>query len=78
MHNLGTIKPSQDADSPVERWGGMSGGGLWLLSYFPKPDGEIDYDVFLLGVAFFQDGEEIRCHSRKSIAKLAQKVPESE
>jgi hypothetical protein len=71
------IKPSQDAESPVKGWGGMSGGGLWLLSYFPKPDGGVDYDVVLLGVAFFQEGEEIRCHSRKSIAKLAQKVLES-
>jgi len=68
------INPSQDADSPIRVWGGMSGGGLWLLSYFPKPEGGIDYDAFLLGVAFFQSGEEIRCHSRKSIAKLAQKV----
>jgi hypothetical protein len=72
-----TITPSQDADSPIKKWGGMSGGGLWLLSYFPKPDGGVDYDAFLLGVAFFQAGEEIRCHSRKSIAKLAQKVLES-
>jgi hypothetical protein len=72
-----TIKPSQDEDSPIEAWGGMSGGGLWLVSYFPKADGEIDYDAFLLGVAFFQIGEEIRCHSRKSIAKLAQKVLET-
>jgi hypothetical protein len=69
-----TINPSQDADSPIKEWGGMSGGGLWLLSYFPKPDGEVDYEAFLLGVVFFQKGEEIRCHSRKSIATLAQKV----
>jgi len=39
--------------------------------------GGIDYEAFLLGVAFYQDGDNIRCHSRKSIAKLAQKVLES-
>jgi hypothetical protein len=71
------IDPSQDADSPIKEWGGMSGGGLWLIDYFPKPDGGIDYDVFLLGVAFFQTGETIRCHSRKSIAKLARAVLEA-
>lgn len=69
-----TLNPSQDADSPIKEWGGMSGGGLWLIDYFPKSGGGIDYDVFLLGVAFFQSGETIRCHSRRSIAKLAQKV----
>jgi hypothetical protein len=71
-----TITPTQDADSPIINWGGISGGGLWLLSYFPKPDGGIDYEVFLLGVVFFQENEQIRCHSRKSIAKLAKKVLE--
>jgi hypothetical protein len=69
------INPIQEADSPIKDWGGMSGGGLWLLSYFPKPGGGIDYDAFLLGVVFFQSGEEIRCQSRKSIAKLAEKIP---
>jgi hypothetical protein len=69
------INPTQEADSPIGHWGGMSGGGLWLLTYFPKSDGGIDYDAFLLGVVFFQSGEETRCHSRKSIAKLAEKLP---
>jgi len=55
----------------------MSGGGLWLISYFPKPDGGIDYEAFLVGVAFFQSDEKIRCHSRQSMAKLAQKLPEA-
>jgi hypothetical protein len=72
-----TVNPTQEADSPIKDWGGMSGGGLWLISYFPKPEGGIDYDAFLLGVIFFQTGEEIRCHSRKSIALLAQKIPKS-
>jgi hypothetical protein len=58
-----TITPSQDADSPFKKWEGMSGGGLWLVSYFPKPDRAIDYVVFLIGVAFFQTGAQIRCHS---------------
>jgi hypothetical protein len=48
-----TVTPSQDADSPIKAWGGMSGGGPWLLSYFPKPGGDIDYEVFLLGVETF-------------------------
>lgn len=65
-----TIKPSQDADSPIENWAGMSGGGLWLVSYFPKSAGEIDYELLLLGVVFFQNNEMIRCHARKSLETL--------
>ncbi len=53
----------------------MSGGGLWLISYFPKPSGEIDYEVFLRGVTFFQNGDKLHCHSRKSIAALAKMLP---
>jgi len=52
----------------------MRGGGLWLLSYFPKPEGGIDDNAFLLDVGSFQSGKEIRCHARTSIAKLIQKV----
>lgn len=35
----------------------------------------IDYEVYLLGVTFFQMDGKIRCHSRRSIATLAEKVP---
>ena len=69
------MRPSQDSDSPIVDWRGMSGGGLWLISYFPKPSGEIDYEVFLRGVTFFQNGDKLHCHSRKSIAALAKMLP---
>jgi hypothetical protein len=69
-----TLKPTQELDSPISFRGGVSGGGLWLISYFPKSGGGIDYEIFLLGVVFWQDGERIRCHSRKSVTVLAQQM----
>jgi hypothetical protein len=66
--------PYQDASSPIQNYQGMSGGGLWSVSYFPgKPAGE-RYDVFLIGVIFWQDNGKIRCLGRKAIQRLVQKV----
>jgi hypothetical protein len=66
--------PYQDPNSPIQNYQGMSGGGLWSVAYYPdKPVGE-RYDVFLIGVIFWQNDREIRCLGRKAIKQLVQNV----
>lgn len=66
--------PYQDPSSPIQNYKGMSGGGLWSLSYYPDKVADERYEVFLIGVNFFQDDKEIRCLGRKAIKQLIQKV----
>ena len=66
--------PYQDPSSPILDYRGMSGGGLWSLSYYPNKVADERYEVFLIGVNFFQDDKEIRCLGRKAIKKLMEKV----
>jgi hypothetical protein len=66
--------PSQDPNSPIRNYRGFSGGGLWSVHYYPEKAAFEQYEVFLIGVNFYQDEQEIRCLGRKAIKKLVQKV----
>jgi hypothetical protein len=66
--------PYQDSSSPIRDYRGMSGGGLWSVSYYPEKLAESRYNVFLIGVIFFQNDKEIRCLGRKAVKQLVQKV----
>jgi len=66
--------PYQDPSSPIQKYKGMSGGGLWSISYYPDKEAHERYDVFLIGVIFFQNDKDIRCLGRKAIKRLVQKV----
>jgi hypothetical protein len=66
--------PFQDPVSPIQDYRGLSGGGLWSVRYHPEKAADERYEVFLIGVNFYQDDKEIRCLGRKAIKKLLQKV----
>ncbi len=66
--------PYQDPNSPIQDYRGMSGGGLWSLSYYPDKVADERYEVFVIGVNFWQTDIEIRCVGRKAIKQLIQKV----
>lgn len=66
--------PYQDLTSPIRNYQGMSGGGLWSLSYYPDKVADERYEVFLIGVIFWQKDKEIRCVGRKAIKQLIRKV----
>jgi hypothetical protein len=66
--------PYEDPINPIQDYRGMSGGGLWSLSYYPDKVADERYEVFLIGVNFYQDDKEIRCLGRKAIRQLIQKV----
>jgi hypothetical protein len=66
--------PFQDPVSPIQDYCGLSGGGLWSVHYYPEKAADERYEVFLIGVNFYQDDKEIRCLGRKAIKKLVQKV----
>jgi len=69
--------PYQDLNRPIQNYQGMSGGGLWSVSYFLDKPADKRYEVFLIGVIFWQNDKEvreIRCLGRKSIKQLVQKV----
>jgi hypothetical protein len=66
--------PFQDPASPIQDYRGLSGGGLWSVRYYPEKAADERYEVFLIGVNFYQDDKEIRCLGRKAIKKLLQKV----
>ena len=69
--------PFQDPDSPIRDYRGMSGGGLWSVRYYPEKAADERYQVFLIGVNFYQTEKEIRCLGREAIKKLVQKVRDS-
>jgi hypothetical protein len=69
--------PYEDPTSPVQDYRGMSGGGLWSLSYYPDKLAYERYEVFLIGVNFWQKDKEIRCLGRKAIKQLIQRVRQS-
>ncbi len=58
------------------RFGGVSGGGVWNVYIHRSPEtGEIDWDVMLHGVAFFEldvvnEHRSIRCHGPESLNTL--------
>jgi hypothetical protein len=64
----------------IEKFGGVSGGGLWKAFIYWDPETQrIDSIVVLRGVAFYelplQNGHrEIRCHGPNSINSLLAKV----
>jgi hypothetical protein len=66
--------PYEDPTGPVQDYRGMSGGGLWSLSYYPDKLPYERYEVFLIGVNFWQKDKEIRCLGRKAIKQLIQSV----
>jgi hypothetical protein len=67
------IAPTKLPDLDIRDWRGVSGGGLWLISYFIDAKGKIDYEPVLIGTAFYQDNGRIRCLSRESLNKLLKK-----
>jgi hypothetical protein len=69
--------PFQDPNSPIRDYRGMSGGGLWSVHYYPEKVAGERYEVFLIGVNFYQTEKEIRCLGREAIKKLVQKVRDS-
>ena len=66
--------PFQDPSSPIQNYQGMSGGGLWSVYYYPKKLADNRYEVYLLGVIFWQTDREIRSLGRKAIKQLVQKT----
>jgi hypothetical protein len=66
--------PCQDPVSPIQNYCGLSGGGLWSVHYYSEKAADERYEVFLIGVNFYQDDKEIRCLGRKAIKKLVQRV----
>lgn len=66
--------PFQDPNSPIRDYRGLSGGGLWSVRYYPEKAADERYEVFLIGVNFYQDGKDIRCLGRKAFKKLVQKI----
>lgn len=66
--------PFQDPNSPISDYRGISGGGLWSVYYYPEKSADERYEIFLIGVNFYQDDKEIRCLGRKAIKKLIQQV----
>jgi hypothetical protein len=58
-------------------FGGVSGGGLWLVQVFESAQaGKLDWHVILEGLAFFQSDvvnghRVIRCHGQKTIQATA-------
>jgi hypothetical protein len=62
--------PYPDPNSPIDKYWGFSGGGLWSVYYYPEKLGDERYDVYLIGVNFFQTDKEIRSLGRKAINKL--------
>jgi len=66
--------PCQDPISPIQDYRGLSGGGLWSVHYYPENAADKRYEVFLIGVNFYQDDKQIRCLGRKAIKRLVQKV----
>ncbi len=69
--------PYQDPTSPIQDYHGFSGGGLWSVHYYPDKLADGRFEVFLIGVNFYQDDKEIRCLGRKAIKKLIQRVRET-
>jgi hypothetical protein len=69
--------PYQDPKSRIQNYKGMSGGGLWSLSYYPDKVADERYEVFLIGVNFFQDDKQVRCLGRKALKQLMEKVRQS-
>jgi hypothetical protein len=70
--------PYEDPIKPVQDYRGMSGGGLWSLSYYHDELADATYEVFLIGVIFWQEGKEIRCLGRKAIMQLVQRARQSQ
>lgn len=75
------LKESANYPGIPKYFGGVSGGGLWLVQIFEAADTEkIDWSHILEGVAFYQleIGEPvtiIRCHGLESIRRAAKYVP---
>jgi hypothetical protein len=65
--------PYQDPNCQIKDYRGMSGGGVWLVYYYPQKIGDERYEIFLTGVMFFQDDTEVRSLGRKAIEKLIEK-----
>jgi hypothetical protein len=61
------------APDNLKNFGGVSGGGLWEISFYGLPSGEMERIYRLNGLAFYQlptresEPRAIRCHGPKSI-----------
>jgi hypothetical protein len=77
-HDYLTIPVSPSASPPIpNRFGGMSGCGIWQVPLVREKSGAIRYQTFLLsGVAFYQGFtnatvSSLRCHGRASLYGMA-------
>jgi hypothetical protein len=77
-----TVYPYKDQNSPLYEYNGLSGGGLWELSYAPD-DTAVDgfrYEAMFFGVNFLQQREDatkpwekVRCLGRRAVQNLINK-----
>ncbi|HKW88615.1 MAG TPA: hypothetical protein VJN21_07650 [Candidatus Acidoferrales bacterium] len=77
-----TVYPHTDQDSPLYEYNGLSGGGLWELSYVPDETAVegFRYETMFLGVNFLQERDDVtkpwtrvRCLGRRAVQSLINK-----
>jgi hypothetical protein len=77
-----TVYPHVDKDSPLYEYNGLSGGGLWELSYIPDETAieGFRYEPMFFGVNFLQQRDDptkpwdkVRCLGRRAIQSLINK-----
>lgn len=80
-----TVYPHVDKDSPLYEYNGLSGGGLWELSYIPDETAiqGFRYEPMFFGVNFLQQREDptkpwekVRCLGRRAVQSLIDKYRE--
>src|SRR5271170_8009873 len=77
-----TVYPHTDQNSPLNRYNGLSGGGLWELGYIPDETAVegFRYEPMFFGVIFLQQREgptgpwtKVRCLGRRAVQSLFDK-----
>jgi hypothetical protein len=77
-----TVYPHTDQNSPLYEYYGLSGGGLWELSYVPDETAieGFRYEPMFLGVNFLQQREDttkpwekVRCLGRRAVQSVINK-----
>jgi len=77
-----TVYPHTDHNSPLYEYNGLSGGGLWELSYVPDETAieGFRYEPMFFGVNFLQQREDttkpcekVRCLGRRAVQSLINK-----
>ena len=77
-----TVYPHVDKESPLYRYNGISGGGLWELGYIPDETAieGFRYEPMFLGVNYLQQRDDntkpwdrVRCLGRRAVQTLMTK-----